>query len=290
MCTLGEPDAHWNPLPPSTHTHLHPTMHWHSVSTEATSRKNAKDQRPRNLPVPKNTQNLGHTHVCAFFLFLFVLQSLKIMPPVAPLSSPLATLAFPAGNEARTHEAIRSQPIPAESRMENGVWGAGRGWEWKWEYGNRKRESERKRAGAGSPSSLAQLWRAHFFYLITLCNVIKPQKFLNLSATSAATLAAEQRAAFWWEMLIHCSVPMYVHMYVCQLIASVRMCVCVPHCAKWSIKLMSWPRTYICTHISTCTFAHTKAYYVNASPYQYVCAMGMEMEMAMEMEWKKQTS
>jgi len=49
------------------------------------------------------------------------------MPPVAPLSSPLATLAFPAGNEARTHEAIRSQPIPAESRMENGVWGAGRG-------------------------------------------------------------------------------------------------------------------------------------------------------------------
>lgn len=32
----------------------------------------------------------------------------------------------------------------------------------------------------GSPSSLSRGCGEHIFYLITLCNVIKPQKFLNL--------------------------------------------------------------------------------------------------------------
>lgn len=66
--------------------------------------------------------------------------------------------------------------------------------------------------------SISQCWlRAHIFarthfYLITLCNVIKPKKFLNLAgiaaaaAAAAAVVAAAQRScalsSFWWEMLI----------------------------------------------------------------------------------------
>lgn len=71
--------------PPTHHSPFQPFQQCNDIQypfgkeEEQKQRKNAKDQRPKNLPVPKNTQNSGSTHA-GVAVVLVCVQGLKISP------------------------------------------------------------------------------------------------------------------------------------------------------------------------------------------------------------------